>query len=513
MERHPGSYRLAQHVTASAVGVLAVDRRICRPLLAGPTVGSGCEPARLVPAHAVAPDHCGLRLPACWRNRCSHSFVKPRLPGSSAVPGSRLSRLMRFGSLASGVVGGMLAEGARQLSQGKRPVFSDLLLTPGNAQRVAEQLSQLRGAAMKIGQLLSMDAGDLLPSELSDILARLRSDAHPMPMSQLVAVLEESWGKGWEGRFDRFSFTPLAAASIGQVHAAQGKDGQRLAIKVQYPGVRESISSDVDNVATLLRMSGLLPPGMDVVPLLHEAKRQLQDEADYLKEATHLRRFHQLLADSPDILVPRGYAEFSTPNILVMSFADGGPLESLEHAPQAERDRVITLLFGLLLREVFEFQCVQTDPNFANYRYQQETGQIVLLDFGATRLYSRDSTEAFRRLLVAGWRDDRAAITEAALEVGYFQHETLAKHRLLLTDLICQACEPLRHQGAYDFAISDLAGRLRDAGWQLGADRDFWHTPPVAVLFLHRKVGGLYMLAAKLKARVDVRRLFEPYVM
>lgn len=513
MERHPGSYRLAQHVTASAVGVLAVDRRICRPLLAGPTVGSGCEPARLVPAHAVAPDHCGLRLPACWRNRCSHSFVKPRLPGSSAVPGSRLSRLMRFGSLASGVVGGMLAEGARQLSQGKRPVFSDLLLTPGNAQRVAEQLSQLRGAAMKIGQLLSMDAGDLLPSELSDILARLRSDAHPMPMSQLVAVLEESWGKGWEGRFDRFSFTPLAAASIGQVHAAQGKDGQRLAIKVQYPGVLESISSDVDNVATLLRMSGLLPPGMDVVPLLHEAKRQLQDEADYLKEATHLRRFHQLLADSPDILVPRGYAEFSTPNILVMSFADGGPLESLEHAPQAERDRVITLLFGLLLREVFEFQCVQTDPNFANYRYQQETGQIVLLDFGATRLYSRDSTEAFRRLLVAGWRDDRAAITEAALEVGYFQHETLAKHRLLLTDLICQACEPLRHQGAYDFAISDLAGRLRDAGWQLGADRDFWHTPPVAVLFLHRKVGGLYMLAAKLKARVDVRRLFEPYVM
>lgn len=513
MERHPGSYRLAQHVTASAVGVLAVDRRICRPLLAGPTVGSGCEPARLVPAHAVAPDHCGLRLPACWRNSCSHSFVKPRLPGSSAVPGSRLSRLMRFGSLASGVVGGMLAEGARQLSQGKRPVFSDLLLTPGNAQRVAEQLSQLRGAAMKIGQLLSMDAGDLLPSELSDILARLRSDAHPMPMSQLVAVLEESWGKGWEGRFDRFSFTPLAAASIGQVHAAQGKDGQRLAIKVQYPGVRDSISSDVDNVATLLRMSGLLPPGMDLVPLLHEAKRQLQDEADYLKEATHLRRFHQLLADSPDILVPRGYAEFSTPNILVMSFADGGPLESLEHAPQAERDRVITLLFGLLLREVFEFQCVQTDPNFANYRYQQETGQIVLLDFGATRLYSRDSTEAFRRLLVAGWRDDRAAINEAALEVGYFQHETLAKHRLLLTDLICQACEPLRHQGAYDFAISDLAGRLRDAGWQLGADRDFWHTPPVAVLFLHRKVAGLYMLAAKLKARVDVRRLFEPYVM
>ncbi|MFJ2484769.1 ABC1 kinase family protein [Pseudomonas sp. NPDC087639] len=423
-----------------------------------------------------------------------------------------MSRLMRFGSLASGVVGGMLAEGARQLAQGKRPAFSDLLLTPGNVQRVAEQLSQLRGAAMKIGQLLSMDAGDFLPSELSDMLSRLRSDAHPMPMSQLAAVLDESWGRGWEGRFERFSFTPLAAASIGQVHAAQGKDGQRLAIKVQYPGVRESISSDVDNVATLLRMSGLLPHGMDVAPLLQEAKLQLHNEADYLQEAMHLQRFHQLLADSPDFLVPRWYAEFSTSNILVMSFADGVALESLEHAPQTERDRIITLLFALFLREVFEFQCVQTDPNFANYRYQQETGQIVLLDFGATRLYRRNSTEAFRKLLVAGLREDRAAITDAALDVGYFQHETLPKHRLLLTDLISQACEPLRHQGAYDFAMSDLAGRLRDAGWQLGADRDFWHTPPVDVLLLHRKIGGLYMLAAKLKARVNVRSLFEPYV-
>lgn len=353
--------------------------------------------------------------------------MKPGEPGSSSVPGSRLSRLIRFGSLASGVASGMLAEGARQLAQGKRPALSDLLLTPGNVQRVANQLSQLRGAAMKVGQLLSMDAGDLLPRELSDILSRLRSDAHPMPMSQLVAVLNESWGKGWEGRFERFSFTPLAAASIGQVHAAQGKDGQRLAIKVQYPGVRESISSDVDNVATLLSISGLLPKGMDVAPLLEEAKRQLQDEADYLKEAEHLRHFHQLLADSPDFLVPRVYTEFSSPTILVMSFVDGVAMESLEHAPQAERDRIIALLFGLLMREVFEFQCVQTDPNFANYRYQRDTGRMVLLDFGATRRYARNSTEAFRRLLIAGLREDRAAISDAALAVGYFQPETLPR--------------------------------------------------------------------------------------
>lgn len=439
--------------------------------------------------------------------------MKPPVSGSSPVPGGRLSRLMRFGGLATGVAGAMLTEGARQWAQGKRPSLSDLLLTPGNVHRVTEQLSQLRGAAMKVGQLLSMDAGDLLPPELSQVLSRLRSEANPMPMSQLVMVLNEAWGKGWEARFERFSFAPLAAASIGQVHEAVSKDGQRLAIKVQYPGVRESIASDVDNVATLLRMSGLLPKEMDVKPLLDEGKRQLQDEADYLQEAAHLRAFGELLADSSDFLVPDAHGQWSTSNILVMSFADGVAVESLEQASQDVRDRIITLLFSLLLREVFEFGRVQTDPNFANYRYQQDTGRLVLLDFGATRLYAPDTARAYRRLLNAGLRADRTTLEKEALEVGYFQGENLPRHREVLLDLIIKACEPLRHSGAYDFGTSDLALQLRDAGWQLGTDRDFWHTPPVDVLFLHRKVAGLYLLAAKLKARVDVRRVFEPYLL
>lgn len=183
------------------------------------------------------------------------------------VPGGRWSRLARLGSLATGVAGGMLAEGARQFAQGKRPSVSDLLLTPANARRVTHQLAQMRGAAMKVGQLLSMDAGDLLPPELGDILARLRADARPMPMSQLVSVLNASWGEGWDRHFRQFSFSPVAAVSIGQVHLAQTIDGRHLAIKVQYPGVRQSIDSDIDNVASLLRISGLLPRGLDIVKL------------------------------------------------------------------------------------------------------------------------------------------------------------------------------------------------------------------------------------------------------
>jgi len=425
-----------------------------------------------------------------------------------AVPGSRLARLARLGGLASGVAGSMLAEGVRQFAQGKRPAVADLLLTPANARRVAEQLAQLRGAAMKVGQLLSMDAGDLLPPELSEILARLRSDARPMPMSQLVSVLNANWGKDWDRQFQRFSFTPLAAASIGQVHAAQTTEGRQLAIKVQYPGVRQSIASDVDNVATLLRLSGLLPKSLNIAPLLEEAKQQLHDEADYRKEAAHLMHFRGLLEKQGEFVVPEVDAGLTTPNILAMSFVDGAAIESLQAAPQGERDRVLGLLFALLFREIFEFRRVQTDPNFANYRYDPATGRLVLLDFGATREFAADRVEAYRRLLGAGMRDDLPALNDAAAEIGYFQADIEDRHRRLVLGIFRQACEPLRHVGPYDFGRSDLALRMRDAGFQLGADRDFWHTPPVDALFLHRKIGGLYLLAAKLKARVDIRALF-----
>ena len=194
--------------------------------------------------------------------------VKDLAQSTMAVPSGRGSRLARLGWMATGIAGSMMAEGARQLAQGNRPKMSDLLLTPANARRVADQLAKLRGAAMKVGQLVSMETGDLLPPALAEILARLRSDARAMPKAQVASVLETNWGKGWEKQFKHFSYTPLAAASIGQVHRAQTRDGRDLAIKIQYPGVRESIDSDVDNVAGLLRLSGLLPRDMDIKPLL-----------------------------------------------------------------------------------------------------------------------------------------------------------------------------------------------------------------------------------------------------
>jgi len=431
------------------------------------------------------------------------------LPTSSAVPSSRLGRLARLGSMASGVAGNMLLAGVRDLAQGKRPKLSDLLLTPTNVQRITQQLAQMRGAAMKVGQLISMDAGDLLPPELAAILARLRSDAHAMPQRQVQAVLSANWGAKWQQRFEPFDFTPIAAASIGQVHRAYTRDGRDLAIKIQYPGVRKSISSDVDNVAALLRLSGLLPKTLDIAPLLHEAKRQLREEADYQAEGAHLQRFGALLADAPQFVVPVLHADLTTRNVLAMSFVDGVPIESMTSAPQADRNRIVRLLVALLFRELFEFNLMQTDPNFANYRYNPQTRQLVLLDFGATRSFAPTFGQAYRSVMQAAMAGDRAAMRQAAMAIGYFDEHAQARHQDAVLDMMQMALEPLRHDGDFDFGTTDMVQRLHQAGMALGLDRDFWHIPPVDTLFLHRKLGGLYLLAARLKARLNVRQLVK----
>ena len=431
---------------------------------------------------------------------------------TSSVPSSRFERLAHLGGLAGRVAGGMLAEGVRQVARGNLPSTADLVLTPANARRVSEKLSELRGAAMKLGQLLSMDAGDILPAELAAILARLRANARPMPMSEVVTVMQKSFGEGWENQFKRFSFTPMAAASIGQVHVATTLGDRRLALKIQYPGISQSIDSDVDNVATLLNISRLLPNGLDLQPLLQEAKRQLHQEADYQKEAAHLRHFAIALKDTPEFVVPGVEEGLSRKNILAMDFLEGEPIESLSGATRAIRDRVAALLLGLLFRELFEFGTIQTDPNFANYLYNPNTRQLGLLDFGATRHYLASVTEAYRGLLDAALRADHAAMSESAQAIGYFREDIHARQRAAVMELFVLATEPARTRGCFDFGASDLAARIRDAGIALSFNEGYWHTPPADAVFLHRKLGGLYLLAARLNAKVDVRTILERFL-
>ena len=429
-----------------------------------------------------------------------------------AIPSSRAARLGAFGRLAGGVASGMLGEGARRLARGERPRMRDLVLTPGNVGRLADRLSHLRGAAMKLGQMISMDAGDLLPPELAAILAQLRSQAHRMPPEQLRRVLDSEWGPDWRRRFARFNATPIAAASIGQVHRATLPDGRELAIKVQYPGVRESIDSDVDNVATLLRVSGVLPRELDLAPLLTEAKRQLHEEADYEREAAQMTRFADWLDGHTDYVVPRPLPELTTARVLAMDFIDGIPIEALADAPQEQRDAAMRDLMALVLREMFEFGAMQTDPNFANYRFQPDAGRLVLLDFGAARDVDAATAQGYRSLLSAGLSGDRDAVREAARAAGFLGEAAVARHRPLVDRMIDIVVTEMSRPGPFDFGDRGFVEVLREQGMEMAADRSTWHIPPVETLFVQRKVSGTALLAARLEARVDVRELVRPYL-
>lgn len=432
---------------------------------------------------------------------------KPGNVTHRAVPSGRFARAGAFGRLAGGVAGGMLAEGARRLAQGERPRLGDLVLTPGNAARVADRLSHLRGAAMKLGQMISMDAGDLLPPELQTILSRLRDQAYRMPPAQLDKVLRAEWGADWRRRFRHFEAAPMAAASIGQVHRATLPGGRVLAIKVQYPGVRDSIGSDVDNVATLLRVSNLIPPAIDLKPLLTEAKTQLAEEADYIREADRMRRFAERLADDPRYVVPRPDMSLTTPLVLAMDYIPGQPIETLVEANQATRDGAMTALIDLVLHELFDFGMMQTDPNFANYRWQPDTQRLVLLDFGAARDVPPETVASYRRLIEAGLAHDRDRIREIAVETGFLGEAAVAAHRPAVDRIIAAIDDTMARPGPFDFGDRAFVPVVREETRPMIADRDTWHVPHVETLFVQRKISGSALLCARLKARVDVRGL------
>ena len=309
-----------------------------------------------------------------------------------------------------------------------------------------------------------------------------------------------------------FGASPIAAASIGQVHKATLRDGRTLAIKVQYPGVRESIDADVDNVATLLRVSGLMPRELDIAALLVEAKRQLREEADYLREAAQMSAFADLLAGDPRYRVPRPEPVLTTERVLAMEFVEGVGIEGLAEAPQERRDAMMAALIALVLRELFEFGLMQTDPNFANYRFDPSSGALVLLDFGAARPVPSEVSDGYRALLAAGLAGDRDAARDAAIAAGFLSATAAERHRDTIDRMIDVILGELGREGPFDFGDRAFVTVLRDQGASVAADRASWHLPPADLLFVQRKISGTALLAARLKARVDVRATVERFV-
>lgn len=427
------------------------------------------------------------------------------------LPTSRLARLSQLGRLAGGIAGGVVNEGAQRLLRGARPTLGELLLTPANAERLTQHFSKMRGAAMKLGQLLSMDSGQILPGPLTEILASLREEAHQMPLGQVGEVLNRAWGEGWTNQFSRFYFTPLAAASIGQVHQAELKNGRRLAIKIQYPGIRQSIDSDVENLGRILKLFRQIPASMDFTPMLEDAKAQLHLEADYIHEAKCLNHYTNWIEDDDRFVTPQVFNALTTPEVLAMDYLDGQPIEILEHHPAEERNRVAGDLLELALRELFDWGWVQTDPNYSNYRYEPGSGRIQLLDFGAVRSYPIERREILRKLISATMQQNPKVMEEMALEVGYLSTEDPEVYRRQVIDLLSHVSEPLR-QDNYEFGNSDLVSRISSLLAEIRLKGEHGRLPPPDILFLHRKLGGLYLLLARLRAQIGVREMVQRYV-
>jgi len=427
-----------------------------------------------------------------------------------AVPSSRFNRFARLGSTAAGIAGTMAVRALGEVGRGTRPDMRRLLMTPGNMRRLADELARMRGAAMKVGQLISMDAGDVLPPELADIMARLRDQAHSMPPKQLKQVLNRNWGSDWLGSFQRFDVHPVAAASIGQVHRARLKDGRDIAIKVQYPGIANSIDSDVANVSRLIRMSGMIPKDFDLAPYMEEARNQLREETNYAREGAYLQRFADLLKDSEAFVVPEFHQDWSTPDILTMTYLEGEPIESAADATQEERNRIATALIELTLREVFEFNVTQSDPNFANFRYDANTGKIILLDFGASRDLDVGLVGGYQRLMRAGLEGDMGALRQAAIEMQFVEGDGAFDDRILA--MMQTVFDAVRHTDAFDFSDRSLSDQMNEHAMALAKAGYVPPTIPMDVLYLQRKFGGMFLLGSRLGAVLPVGRLMQRHL-
>lgn len=429
-----------------------------------------------------------------------------------SVPAGRAARLTQFGGLVTNILTNMAVDGVKELSKGNIPDLKGLLLTSKNIHHLSERLAKLRGAAMKMGQLLSMDAGELMPPELNELLKVLRDNAYTLPEEQLIQALESYLGTDWRNKFASFDIKPFAAASIGQVHQAVSHDGQRLAVKIQYPGVSKSIHSDVDNMGSLMKISGLIPKHIDMTRLLLEVKMQLIRESDYSLETRFLQRYTAVMTQSDVFAIPQVIDELSNEHIITMTHLSGQDIETIADLPEDEKNRLCEELVRLLFREMFEFRLMQTDPNFANYLYQPDTKRIVLLDFGATRDVDLALSEHYLNVAKATLANDMEAVLAEATKVGFYVEDLPKSFKTEMLKTFHISAEPMQFDGDYDFGNSDMLLKVRDRALEHAKHREYFGTPPADSIFIHRKIAGMYLLLCRVNAKFNLRRVISEFL-
>jgi predicted unusual protein kinase regulating ubiquinone biosynthesis (AarF/ABC1/UbiB family) len=290
------------------------------------------------------------------------------------------------------------------------------------ALKMASVLGEMKGAAMKIGQMASFIDVDFLPPEYREIyqeqLSKLRTHAPAMPWERVREVLEEEYDESPERVFASIEQEAFAAASIGQVHRASLRDGTPVAVKVQYPGIADALESDMANASILVRLARVLAPGLDAKAVASELRERVLEELDYEFEAQNQRNFARAYDGHPFIFVPKVHSRLSRRRVLVTDYVEGRGFDEVKELMQDERDIFGEIVFRFCFGSIYHLQHFNADTHPGNYLLMDD-GRVAFLDFGMTKRVSPRQIQLEQRAVDAAARDDPEALREALHELGF----------------------------------------------------------------------------------------------
>jgi predicted unusual protein kinase regulating ubiquinone biosynthesis (AarF/ABC1/UbiB family) len=426
---------------------------------------------------------------------------------TSALPQSRVSRGAALARLALRIGGRYVALSPRLLFasvERRGELRHDLALR--SADEVAEELGAMKGVLMKLGQMASYVYEDM-PATFRASMSRLQFKAPPMTGALAASVIAEELGGAPDTVFAEWDPLPFAAASIGQVHRAITRDGRAVAVKVQYPGIARSITSDLRNVGLLRRIVGAAFPGLDVRSLVDELGERLHEEVDYVREAESQELFAGYYDDHPYIRVPHVIKELSTERVLTSELVSGATFDELLTWDQREKDLAAETIHRFVFRSLYRLHAFNGDPHPGNYLFHRG-GRVSFLDFGLTKLFTEDDlaplVDAVRFLV---FEKDYEAF-RAALEKAGFLKAGAPVPTQTVVDRFGQFYGTVLQDATMTITpayASAIVRRFFDARGPLAPYSDV----PRAYVVMQRINLGLYAVLGSLHATANWRRIAE----